>query len=558
MRRGVALPWPRRGTRSPWWVPVAVIVTIAALILLPMREQLAQDEPPAIRPLAFPQLPPHPRIPVAATVPAEASLHVRTLVLYDRSGKWGWLGELYATMTANLVSHFGRWKAKPVAEYEAGELAGYTALVYLGSTYDARLPSALLDDVLRTNRPVIWVGDNISQLSRRDGDFAASYGWRPLRIDRSAVSEVRYKDRSLTRWSRDAQGIMLAEVLDRARARVLAHAVRSGGTTFPWAIRSRNLTYVGEVPFSYVSETDRMLAFADLLFDALAPRTRERHRALVRLEDINPRSDPDDLRAAADYLHAKGIRFGFGLSPYYRDPQGREDRPHELLLRDAPELAAALRYLQQKGGVLVAHGYTHQWDGASNPYNAVTGDDVEFYRVTETPDGQVQPRGPLPSDRSIRWTEHRLVAANREFAAAGLGVPRIFEFPHYFASDRAYRAVARWFPTRWERGQYFAGLLSGTRVRYDRMESQFFPYVVRDVYGTKVLPENLGSISPTAWHAYKQRRPSDLVRAARANLVVRDGFAAFYFHTFLDRELLEQTVEGIEAAGYEFVDPASL
>jgi hypothetical protein len=29
-------------------------------------------------------------------------------------------------------------------------------------------------------------------------------------------------------------------------------------------------------------------------------------------------------------------------------------------------------------------------------------------------------------------------------------------------------------------------------VRYDRSESQFFPYVVRDVYGTKVLPEALG------------------------------------------------------------------
>jgi hypothetical protein len=73
-----------------------------------------------------------------------------------------------------------------------------------------------------------------------------------------------------------------------------------------------------------------------------------------------------------------------------------------------------------------------------------------------------------------------------------------------------------------------------------------------------VLPENLGSIAPTAWHQYKSRRPADLVRAARANLVVRDGFASFYFHPFLDLELLKQTVEGIEALGYEFVSPASL
>ena len=73
-----------------------------------------------------------------------------------------------------------------------------------------------------------------------------------------------------------------------------------------------------------------------------------------------------------------------------------------------------------------------------------------------------------------------------------------------------------------------------------------------------MLPENLGSIAPAAWHSYKAREPDDLVRAARANLVVRDGFAAFSFHPFLELDLLERTVEGIEALGYEFVDPASL
>lgn len=539
-------------------MPIAVIATIVALVLVPVRSELRPDDAPGIRPLVFQQLPAAPRIPMAATLPAEASPRVRTLILYDRSGQWGWLGELYATMTANLVSHFGRWDAKPAARYAAGDVERYTALVYVGSTYAARLPTALLDDVLRTRRPVIWVNDNVLQLARRAGDFAARYGWEPLAFDRSPVAEVRYKGRTLTRWSRATQGIMRGKVVDRSRARVLAEAVPSRGASFPWAIRARNLTYVAEVPFTYTSETDRVLVFADLLFDALAPETRERHRALVRLEDVNPRSDPDELRAAADYLHGKGIPFGFGLSPYYRDPQGREDAPYELRLRDAPRLVAVLRYLQQKGGVLVGHGYTHQWDGASNPYNGVTGDDVEFYRVTETPDGEVQPRGPLPGDRTVAWTEHRVVAANRELAAAGLAPPRIFEFPHYFASDRAYRAVARWFSTRWERGQYAAGLLSGAPIRHDRVEGQFFPYVVRDVYGTKVLPENLGSISPDAWHSYKARGPDDLVRAARANLVVRDGFAAFYFHPFLDLDLLVRTVEGIEAAGYEFVDPASL
>jgi uncharacterized protein YdaL len=523
-----------------------------------VRQQLTHESPPDLRPLSFEQLPPAPRISVAATTPAEASPSTRALILYDVSGKWGWLGGLYATMAANLASHFGAWTAQPAAKYERGDVERYDALIYIGSTYGEQLPRDLLADVLRTTRPVMWVNDNILELARQAGDFAAGYGWRPINLDHSPVAEVRYKGASLTRWARQTDGIMRTAVLDRTRARVLALAVRSDGSTFPWAIRSRNLTYVGENPFVYTSETDRYLVFADILFDALAPQTPIRHRALVRLEDINPRSDPGELRAAADYLHRQGIPFGFGVSPYYRDPQGREDGPRELRLRDAPELVAALKYLERMGGVLVEHGYTHQWDGASNPYDGITGDDVEFYRVTETKDGQVHDLGPLPGDDSIAWAEHRMVAADREFAAAGLAQPKIFEFPHYAASDRGYRAAAKRFAVRWERSMYFPGLLGEGPIRYQKLESQFFPYVVRDVYGSKVLPENLGSIAPRQWHSYKSRSPAGLVRAARANLVVRDGFASFYFHPFLKLEYLKRTVEGIKAAGYTFVDPASL
>jgi hypothetical protein len=79
---------------------------------------------------------------------------------------------------------------------------------------------------------------------------------------------------------------------------VLALAKRSDGTTLPWAIRSGTLTYVGEIPFTYMIEEDRYLAFADLLFDALAPATPERHRVVVRLEDINPSNHAAQIQAS--------------------------------------------------------------------------------------------------------------------------------------------------------------------------------------------------------------------------------------------------------------------
>src|SRR5262249_6763934 len=210
---------------------------------------------------------------------------------------------------------------------------------------------------------------------------------------------------------------------------------------------------IGEMPFTYTSETDRYLIFADLLFDALAPQTRQRHRALVRLEDINPESVPHQLMRAAAYLHRQHIPFGFGVSPEYRDPQGKYGPPPQLSLHKSPRVVAALKYLERMGGVLVEHGYTHQWDGGSNPYDGVTGDDVEFYRVTESADGGIRDVGPLPED-SLTWAEHRIVAANEEFAAVGLRRAKIFEFPHYTASAVDYRAVSYRFAVRWERSHY--------------------------------------------------------------------------------------------------------
>jgi hypothetical protein len=49
----------------------------------------------------------------------------KALVLYDSTGPYGWLGEMYGIQTVNLASHFGAWTAHPVGQYTAGELNGY-------------------------------------------------------------------------------------------------------------------------------------------------------------------------------------------------------------------------------------------------------------------------------------------------------------------------------------------------------------------------------------------------------------------------------------------------
>ncbi|HEV7134508.1 MAG TPA: DUF2334 domain-containing protein [Gaiellaceae bacterium] len=485
-----------------------------------------------------------------------------TLVLYDTSGAYGWLGELYATYAGNLASHFGSWKAEPVSAYQAGQISQYTATVYIGSSYDEPLSTAFLDDVYNATHPVVWIYDNIWELTNRYATtFQSKYGWMWSQFDLSPVSNVLYNGVDLTRdAAHNGAGIMSYASVDTTKATVLGTAVRdTDGSSFPWALRSGNLLYVGENPFVYTTETDRVLAFDDLLYSVLNPAAPTRHRALVRLEDINPSQDPVQLKAVADYLYSQGIPFGFGVSPVYTDPNGYYNgTPETSHLSDKGNgIADIVRYMEAHGGTLVMHGYTHQYTNVPNPYTAVTGDDFEFFRVTENTDHTLNFVGPVPED-SFAWASGRLAASAWEFLRAGAGLPRIFEFPHYAASAVDYQAVAAAFPTRWERGLYFGGVLSGSTVDYSHVIGESFPYVVRDAYGSTVLPENLGDYAPEPFYSFPPHGISSILAAGAANLAVRDGFAAFFYHPFEGVGPLSQIIAGLRAQGWTFTSPAQV
>ena len=77
---------------------------------------------------------------------------------------------------------------------------------------------------------------------------------------------------------------------------------------------------------------------------------------------------------------------------------------------------------------------------------------------------------------------------------------------------------------------------------------QFFPYPVTDIYGQLVIPENLGYV-----HG-ENPRSKDILDAARLNLVVRDGYASFFFHPFMNQVYLKEVVKGLKSMGYKFGD----
>ncbi|SOD87274.1 DUF2334 domain-containing protein [Streptomyces sp. Ag109_G2-15] len=516
----------------------------------------------------------------ALLAPADAAADATpaALVLYDTAGPYGQLGELYAMATANLAGHFGTVTAKPVQQYTAGMIDSYSTVIYIGSTYyggatpDA-VPAAFYADASASAKPVIWMGANIWNMAGAVGvaQFTQKYGWDPTTSyyedggSIGNVTQVTYRGQTLTRTIPAGQdgGVLRPHVLTgpgyAAVTRLAEGLDSSNGHTFGWAVRSANLTYISEIPFSYVSETDRVIAFEDLLFDALAPATAERHRAMVRLEDISPDSDPTELRAMADYLYAQNIPYGINVIPVYTDPKGTYNNgvPQTITLAQRPQVVSALKYMLARGAVLMDHGYTHQYSNVNNPYNGVTGDDFEFYRAHIDAANNVVHDGPVAEDSAL-WAQTRVTSALTQFALAGLPRPTLWTTPHYAGSAADYKVFGANFSARLERSLYFAGTLSGASADPNRFIGQFFPYVVKDVYGTKVLPENIGNYEPEAYNNHPARLPADLIASAKANLAVRDGVASFFYHPYYPVQPLKDTIDGIKALGYTFVSPAAL
>jgi uncharacterized protein YdaL len=399
---------------------------------------------------------------------------------------------------------------------------------------------------------------------------------------------VSYKGQTFTRNAGNGADVLAPDLTTASLVSVLASAnctnsagaavncapiAQTTGSSFPWAIRSSNITYVGEIPFSFMSETDRYVAFSDLLFPALNPAAAPSHLALVRLEDVSATSDPTALNAITSFLSSQHVPFSINVIPEYTDPNGALNNgvPLTETLAQAPALVSALKNALAHGGSLNEEGFTHQFSNVANPYDGVSGDDAEFYRAqcstTQTPPYNFEApcqntdfviwEGPLPGD-SESSALARVQDGQALFTAAGLTPPTVWVTPHYFASVADYQAIDSVIKTRYDREIFPSGLLTGQPLDYTRIFGQFFPYQVQDVYGERVVPENLGDYEPTTVNNNPPRTAADIIANAKVNLAVTQGTASFFFDPSEPLSQLQTIVAGIKALGYTFAGPAGL
>jgi uncharacterized protein YdaL len=541
-------------------------------------------------------------------------------IFYDRSPDSSyWMGRTYATFVQNLMGHFPEYQqiVSPIELYKKGSVDSCAATIYLGSYFDNKIPPAFLKDVAATRSRVAWLGYNIWQLAPEtqkalfgheyQGLTTLDYSRKNLLGEPTFFKNVHYKGEVFWKYgkfSKEVPGEFVAgfemSILRSEGgngAEVMAEAAHNGsGERLPYIVRKGVKFYVADIPFSFMHEADRYLVFADVLFDILGEKPRHNAKpAFLRIEDIHPLVPLSYLYSVKNALLKHQVPINISLIPIFFDPLkefSREDSQEFVTMTQVPEFMQFIREVQESGGTMIWHGTTHQLDRRRNPHSGVSGDDFEFWDAVN---GR-----PLEND-SVDFVLDRLDAGFYDLEKAGI-FPKIWLTPHYQASPLDYMIFARVFPWNVGRVIYFnhnakmpapmrqddiwyskknASAEARTRrldyfqnfqveIQSDRWSGQMFPYeIYGDVYGQRILPENLGNSQPTENnHVVQPRSVREIVADAKRNLVLRDVWGSFFYHVQLlntdadggrgrfpgDPEELEYLIIELKKLGYRFVD----
>lgn len=524
-----------------YWLVSVLVSVVVVFGAIGLRDATTE------RPPALPDRSSWPSCATAAPDPPSGDRH--TLVVHDDTGEYAALAEVQAQMLADLATRFGTADVRPVSSFDGS--GDHDAIAYVAGDHGATLPDELISEA-NDGTPILWLGDNLWQLptvasagSPVDGHDLRWVG------DPVEVASVTYADQRLT--VPEGTTIPLVEPISDD-VEVLASARTEAGRA-PYALRLGNQLWVAEAPFSDALGGDRYLVVADLLRVLHDVDVEDRRRALVRLEDIGPNIEPDHLRDAIDVLVAHDIPFSMAVYPVYRGALDEGDGDVTIRLRDRPEVVDAIVHGLDNGGTIVAHGYTHQTDGIRNPLSGRSGDDFEFF-VTHFEGDDLIYDGPIPED-SREWVDDRLDRMLDELDAAGLPEPEMFEFPHYIGSAGNYEAVADRFAARYDNTHLFSSAWDGDGPASPHLFTYAAPHLIRDAYGSVVVPETLGYIDASA-EPGSPGSAEAVIAGAAAQRVVRDPVIGFFFHPFLGTERLETAIRGIEGLGYEFVAPCEL
>lgn len=447
------------------------------------------------------------------------------LVIYD--SRDGQLNEEHRMLDMGL-GHFAEdIQFVNSKELQESDIEGKTHLVYFGRDEEV-LSDTTIETIGLFTGAKLGIGYNVDQLG-------GSFSFVDLG-DEQLIDELSYMSDPKKTQKIEAESIIEATIDDDAN--VLSKGKGENGE-FPFIMNQGNTYYMA---------TDSLfppnsIYLAEVLNQIFEVKTTEGTPAYIRLEDVHPLSDPENLMAIAKELQERNIPYMVATIPVYTDPKTKIEYHFE----DFPKVLEALKYMQKNGGTIVLHGYTHQYRGSE------TGEGFEFWDVeNQSPiyseadakftkisaldfDSQEEYLATLEEQKSFetKYIKKRLTKGVQELANYGL-YPLAFEAPHYTMSQNGYAVTSEVFST-------YVGQIQLSDEEWEIMNTT--PYASKPSFlnGMLLLPETIGYVDPNLKEPVKE-----MMAASNLYQVADNGIIGGFYHPYLGVEGFNALMDEME------------
>lgn len=431
-----------------------------------------------------------------------------------------------------LLSHFSdNITFRSAKEVKKEDFNDVDYLFYFGMDREV-IPKETVDNLSSFQGTVVSIGYNFEQLGEKF-HFIQQYSL-PV-----SINEVRISNDEIDKLMFPSEPILNLKILDPTNTKVLAWGLDKENQ-YPLFIQHNQTYYFASHLLNYPFS----IPFAEILHDVLDIDHHEHGKryGYIRLEDIHPLVDPKPLMKIAQLLKEKNIPYMIAVIPVYTNPKTKK----QYHFSDSPKLLQTLKFMQDNGGSIVLHGYTHQFRLSE------TGEGFEFWDVDHNmpiyhyPDGKVElkTRADFFSEEEYEqylqkqkefernYIEKKLVKGIEELANYGL-YPLAFEAPHYTMSQHGYQVTSQFFST-------YVGQVQLSDQDWRNMDTA--PYMTSPQFlnGMKLLPETIGYVED------KEDSIEQMITYANQYLFIRDGMVAGFYHPYLGFERFQELLTRLE------------
>lgn len=392
-----------------------------------------------------------------------------------------------------------------VDDYESGYMESFNSIFVINIQNDIE-NKAFLRDLSTYRNKIYWIGDKVENLLDENEKYTIKYDSK-----NNNINELIYKEESLFINSGKPFNI----ITPSKKSETLVY-MSDSYNKYPFIICESNLYYISRW------DLEDSFIFEDSLNDFYNVKNFEESKIFIRIEDVHPFRDTTKLKEIADYLYSKDIPFMIALIPTYTDSKTQSITTMDMM----PEFIKAIQYMQDKGGTIVLHGYTHQSGDVE-----ISGEGYEFWDI----------KNDKAIDEDIEsYIKNRVLSGLRLCIENNI-YPLAFEAPHYAINIDGYKELKKYFST------YVGQYQNNNNYNFATNSS---PFIIKSSESfNKLIPENLGYINENDDFAI------DKIKENFKKLsMVRGYTGGVYVYSYLDISYLKEVVEFLQNERVEFLD----